>query len=139
MLYGELWATKRTKDFTRTPLDNAEPARHQSPFVRGGQIVNVRARPVGRHTHVQLGVRKGLGVPELALAWGHEVGCAGMTAQPDTHLPQERGQWLERLALKGWGYPHALGQSAVRWPQTPDTTGGQLETFWGEQGDHRVT
>lgn len=26
----------------------------------------------------------------------------------------------------------------AHWLQTPDTTGGQLETFWGKQGDNMV-
>lgn len=46
-------------------------------------------------THVQLGVWTELGIPELALAWGHEVGCAGMNTRLDTHLSQERGEQLE--------------------------------------------
>lgn len=46
-------------------------------------------------THIQLGVWEELGVPELALAWGHEVGCAGMNTGLATHLSQERRERLE--------------------------------------------
>lgn len=75
MLYAGMWVTRKEKGFHEEKclmILNPSGLTSESPFGPMAQIMNVRAS-----TQVQLGLFKGLGISELALAGTMKLGVRG--------------------------------------------------------------